>query len=121
VGTDIDDAFALALATADPEIELCGVTTVSGRTEDRAWMVCRFLSAVAMGEVPVAYGRGNQPPAEIGAQFQYRYHPAVLFGRTARPVKETAVELLHSRLSGGRSKNDDHLHRPPHQHRPVAA
>ena len=99
LGTEIDDAFALALATADPTIELSGVTTVSGNAEDRAWMVCRFLSASGKKDIPVAFGRGKQPPAEIGAQHQYRYHPAVLFGRTAKPVKQTAVELLHERLN----------------------
>jgi inosine-uridine nucleoside N-ribohydrolase len=104
VGTGIDDAFALALATADPAIELLGVTTVSGNTEDRAWMVCRFLSAIGKEKIPVAFGRGKQPPADLKGQFQYRYHPAVLFGRTAKPVKLTAVELLHERLSASESK-----------------
>src|SRR5262245_55425927 len=28
IGTDVDDAFALALVLASPELELCGVTTV---------------------------------------------------------------------------------------------
>jgi inosine-uridine nucleoside N-ribohydrolase len=104
IGTDIDDAFALALATADPTIELSGVTTVSGKAEDRAWMVCRFLSAIGQEKIPVAYGRGNQPPADIKGQFQYRYHPAVLYGRTAKPVKQAAVELLHARLADGEAK-----------------
>ncbi|HUE75037.1 MAG TPA: nucleoside hydrolase [Pirellulaceae bacterium] len=104
MGNGTDDALALALAASDPTIELLGVTTVSGNTEDRAWMVCRFLSAIGKGNIPVAYGRGNQPPAKIGAQFQYRYHPAVLYGRTAKPVKQTAVELLQEKLSGSKGK-----------------
>ena len=99
VGNGSDDAFALALAAVDPTIELLGVTTVGGDAEDRAWMVCRFLSAIGKGDIPVAYGRDNQPKSEIGPQFQYRYHPAVLYGRTARPVKQTAVELLHQVLT----------------------
>jgi inosine-uridine nucleoside N-ribohydrolase len=104
IGNGIDDAFALALAATDPTIELVGVTTVSGNSEDRAWIACRFLSAIGKGKIPVAYGRGKQPPGEIGAQFQYRYHPAVLYGRTAKPVQQTAVELLQERLADGEAK-----------------
>jgi Inosine-uridine preferring nucleoside hydrolase len=32
IGTDIDDTFALALALLSPELDLRGVTTVSGNT-----------------------------------------------------------------------------------------
>src|SRR5436190_20464426 len=57
VGSDIDDAFALALALASPELDLRGVTTVGQDAETRAWMVCRLLTAVGRREVPVAWGR----------------------------------------------------------------
>ena len=36
IGTDIDDAFALALVARSPELNLLGVTTVSGDTHARA-------------------------------------------------------------------------------------
>jgi inosine-uridine nucleoside N-ribohydrolase len=98
IGGDIDDAFALALALASPEVELAGVTTVGAGAEDRAWMVCRFLTAVGRREVPVAWGRGTQPAPGIEGQIQYRRHPAVIFNRTAKPVKESAVEFLYARL-----------------------
>ncbi len=98
IGSDIDDAFALALAVASPEIDLAGVTTVTAGAEDRAWMVCRFLTAVGRREVAVAWGRDRQPASAIEGQMQYRRHPAVLFNRTARPVKESAVELMYARL-----------------------
>jgi len=45
IGTDIDDAFALALALSSPEIELRGVTTVSADAYTRALIVCRLLHA----------------------------------------------------------------------------
>jgi purine nucleosidase len=98
IGTDVDDAFALALALASPELALRGATTVGSDAETRAWMVCRMLTAVGRREVPVAWGRDPQPAEAIEGQIQYRRHPAVIFNRTARPVKETAVELLYSRL-----------------------
>ncbi len=98
LGTDVDDAFALALALASPEVDLQGVTTVGSDAEDRAWMVCRLLTAVGRRAVPVAWGRGPQPASPIDGQIQYRRHPAVIFNRTSRPVKEPAVDFLYARL-----------------------
>src|SRR5262245_20269020 len=72
IGTNIDDAFALALALTSPEIELRGVTTLSGDTKDRAWMVCRLLSLAGRKEIPVAAGDDPQPKQEIDWQIQYR-------------------------------------------------
>ncbi len=96
-GSDVDDAFALALALQSPELDLRGVTTVSSNAEDRAWMVCRLLTAVGRRDIPVAWGRNPQPTDAI-SQIQYRRHPAVIFNRTAKPVKESAVEFLYARL-----------------------
>jgi inosine-uridine nucleoside N-ribohydrolase len=98
IGTDVDDAFALALALASPEIDLRGVTTVGSDADIRARMVCRFLTAVGRREIPVAAGRPPQPRREIRGQFQYAHHPAVIFNRTAKPVKEPAVEFLYGQL-----------------------
>jgi inosine-uridine nucleoside N-ribohydrolase len=98
IGSDIDDALALALALASPELDLQGVTTVGEKAEDRAWMVCRLLTAVGRPEVPVAWGRDPQPASPIEGQMQYRRHPAVVSGRTSSPVKESAVEFLYARL-----------------------
>src|SRR5947209_2534835 len=66
IGSDIDDAFALALALASPELDLQGVTTVGSDAEDRAWIVCRFLTAVGRPDVPVAWGRDPQPKNAFG-------------------------------------------------------
>src|SRR5262245_44696590 len=57
IGGYVDDAFALALALASPEVDLLGVTTVGADAEDRAWIVCRFLTAVGRKEAPVAFGQ----------------------------------------------------------------
>jgi inosine-uridine nucleoside N-ribohydrolase len=43
IGTDIDDAFALALIIDSPELELLGVTTVSNDTAARARIVAKML------------------------------------------------------------------------------
>jgi inosine-uridine nucleoside N-ribohydrolase len=100
LGGDIDDAFALALILASPELDLRGVTTVSGDTQVRALMACRFLTMTGRRHTPVAAGAAPQPPGPISptGQYRYYYHPDVLFNRTTRPLKEPAAAFLYSRL-----------------------
>ena len=99
IGSDVDDAFALTLAVASPEIDLVGVTTVGTAPYDRAWMVCRFLTQVTGKKKPeelppVAIGGAPPEKTEIDWQIQYRRHPAALFNRTLKPAKEPAHELM---------------------------
>jgi inosine-uridine nucleoside N-ribohydrolase len=98
IGADIDDAFALGLVVASPEFDLRAVTAVGAQAEDRAWIVCRFLSHAGVKDVPVAFGRAPQPESGIDGQIQYRRHPAVVFGRAGKPVADSAVELLYRKL-----------------------
>jgi inosine-uridine nucleoside N-ribohydrolase len=98
IGSYVDDAFALGLALADDRVELVGVTTVGEAAEDRAWIVCRFLTHLGRQDVPVAFGRGEQPKGPLDWQIQYRRHPAVVWDRTAKPLKQTAVELMYEKL-----------------------
>lgn len=98
IGSDIDDAFALALALVSAELDLQAITTVGGQAEDRAWIVCRFLSHSRIKEVPVAFGRPPQPDSTIDGEIQYRLHPAPIFNRTLKPLREPAVELLYQKL-----------------------
>jgi len=98
IGTAIDDAFALGLIVASEELELRGVTTVAQSAGHRAWMVCRFLTHLNIQDVPVAFGRGEQPESQIDWQIQYRRHPAVVWNRTVKPAPQTAVELMYEKL-----------------------
>lgn len=100
IGSNIDDPFALALILASPELDLRGVTTVSGNTQQRAMMLCRFFTMTGRRHTQVAVGADPQPARPITSQYQYYYHPDVLFNRTTKPVKESAVEFLHGRLKG---------------------
>ncbi len=63
IGTDIDDVFALALILRSPELELLGVTTVSGDTRARARLAAKMLSEAGRPEVPVAAGEPGKPLA----------------------------------------------------------
>jgi inosine-uridine nucleoside N-ribohydrolase len=98
IGSALDDAFALALVLASPELELRGVTTVGSDPRMRALLVCRFLTAAGRRDIPVAAGTLPQPAAAIGGQAQYPNHPAVIFKRTSQPVKDSAVEFLYQQL-----------------------
>src|SRR5947209_7540687 len=71
IGDDIDDAFALALALASPEIDLRGVTTVAGDAYTRALLVCRLLHEVGRDDVPVASGAPPRDPPSSAKMFQY--------------------------------------------------
>lgn len=65
IGTDIDDAFALALILASPELELLGVTTVAGDTHARARLAAKLLSEAGRADVPVVAGEpGKAQPID---------------------------------------------------------
>jgi inosine-uridine nucleoside N-ribohydrolase len=63
IGTDIDDAFALALIINSPELELLGVTTVAGDTRARARLAAKLLREAggAWRKVPVYAGEPGKP------------------------------------------------------------
>src|SRR5688572_9567785 len=71
IGSDIDDALALALVIQSPELDLRGVTTVSGDAYTRALIVCRLLHAVGRGDVPVASGTPPREVPDASGQMQY--------------------------------------------------
>jgi purine nucleosidase len=56
VGTDVDDAIAIALILASPEIDLSAVTIVSGDTQLRGRIARKLLTLGGRHHVPVAAG-----------------------------------------------------------------
>ncbi len=95
-----DDAIALLLALASPEVEVVGVTTVGGnsRLAHTTANAIRVLELAGRGDVPVAAGADRplvRPP----------FTPSDVHGATgldgpdlpapvARPVDRTAVEFI---------------------------
>ncbi|MGA2988445.1 MAG: nucleoside hydrolase [Terriglobia bacterium] len=91
IGTDIDDAFALALIINSPEFELLGVSTVSGDTAARARLAAKFLweAGGKWRQVPVVAGvPGTAQPIE-------QTHWADGFA-SPQILKESAVDFLRS-------------------------
>lgn len=56
IGTDIDDAYALAQIVRSPELKLLGVTTVSGDAVARARLAAKLLAVAGQPDVPVYAG-----------------------------------------------------------------
>jgi purine nucleosidase len=67
VGADPDDALALTLALASPEVDVRGVTIVSGDVSWRARIATRLLGMAGRSDVPVFLGRG-EPQQMSGAE-----------------------------------------------------
>jgi len=59
VGTDVDDAIAIALLLAAPELDIRAVTIVSGDVNLRARIAKKLLMLGGRGDVPVAAGIGE--------------------------------------------------------------
>ena len=59
IGTDVDDALALAFALRHPQIELAAVTTVSGDTRRRAQIAAKLIALNGGPRPEVAAGRGE--------------------------------------------------------------
>src|SRR4029453_15406535 len=56
IGSDVDDALALALAVRHPDFELRAVTTVSSQPEVRAQLARRLLDVAGASDVEGAAG-----------------------------------------------------------------
>src|SRR5829696_5685527 len=59
VGADPDDALALVLALASPEVDVRGVTIVSGDVTWRSRIATRLLGMAGRSDIPVFLGCGN--------------------------------------------------------------
>ena len=92
IGTDVDDAFALALILQSPELDLLAVTTVAGDTQARARLAAKMLHEVGKSSVPVAAGEpGPSQPID-----QTRWAD----GFAGPPlVKEKAIDLLRREIN----------------------
>lgn len=60
IGTDVDDALALAFALRHPDLDLRAVTTVSGDTQRRALIAKKLLRLAGRDDVEVAAGVSDE-------------------------------------------------------------
>ena len=82
IGSDIDDAVALAYLLIQPSIDLLGITTVTGEARKRAALASRLIT-IAGQVVPIF--PGFEAPREIA---------------TRQPIAQQAVKLSSAQLIG---------------------
>jgi inosine-uridine nucleoside N-ribohydrolase len=101
-----DDAIAILLALASPELELLGVTTVAGNQtiEKTTSNAIRVLEFVERGDIPVAAGAAR-PLVREPFVAAYVHGESGLDGpdlppARAQPVEQHAVDFLAEHVSG---------------------
>ena len=100
-----DDAIALLLALASPELELLGVTTVAGNQtlEKTTANALRVLEFVGRSDVPVAAGAGRplvrEPFVAAYVHGESGLDGPVLPEPAGRPVDRHAVDFLAERIA----------------------
>jgi len=98
IGTNLDDALALAYLLRQPRCELLGVTTVTGRPEVRAQLADAVCRALGRPNVPVHAGAGQ---ALAGHQIQPEVPQSPVLARwphRERIPSDTAVEFLQKTI-----------------------
>jgi purine nucleosidase len=97
IGSDIDDAVALAYLLARPECELLGITTVTGEPVERARLADAVLRAAGRADVPIHAGierpfliQQRQPRADQKTSLARWEHRTEFATNTAVPfLRET--------------------------------
>jgi purine nucleosidase len=120
IGTDVDDALALAFALRHPGIDLRAVTTVSGDTRRRARIAAKLLRLADRAEVEVAAGEtGPEDRAsEMGHEGDGLLEPGDPDAASPRDavrllLEETARERLTVAAVGSQSNVAAALERDP--------
>jgi hypothetical protein len=115
IGTDIDDAYALAALLNRPELHLLGVTTVSGDAVARARLAAKLLQ--------VAGGESAKIPVFAGTSGSTQYMKQVEWAEGfASPNLHSAggVEFMRREVNARPGENHADRHRRAHQCRSPA-
>ena len=98
IGSDIDDAVALAYLLRQPRCELLGITTVSGEPDKRASLAQAILKASGRDDVPVHVGL--EKPLIVEPLQPRAAQAEVLASRSHRTfeTRPTAVDFLRETI-----------------------
>lgn len=97
IGDDFDDANALALLLASPEIELLGVVVDYGDTPKRAKLACRMLYEVGREDIPVIVGRQMHDEYTLNFEFTDQYTWGKGFDKV-KPINMSASDFISGQL-----------------------
>jgi len=95
IGTDIDDAYALALLLQCSELDLIGITVGHGPTRRRSQIALKLLHLADRGQVPVAVGSERAGAVDVN-QAPWADGFADL-ATIQQPAAEFLVETITSR------------------------
>ena len=98
IGSDIDDAVALAYLLHQPRCELLGITTVTGEPDKRAALADAICQAGGRGDVPVHVGLAA--PLLVAPLQPQAAQAEVLTGRAGRAFgpQPTATDFLRQTI-----------------------
>jgi len=91
LGGDIDDAFAVALILASPELEVLGLVMDYGNTPKRAQVACRMLYETGREDIPVVVGR------QTDEHYSNQFHWAEGFDKI-KPINQQAADFIIEKL-----------------------
>ncbi len=105
IGTDIDDALALAYLLSHPRCELVGITTVTGQADVRAKLASAICHVAGMDDIPIFPGAEDcilieqrekyVPQATVLSQWNHGHnfpkHEAITFMR--QMIRENPGEI----------------------------
>ena len=90
IGTDIDDAWALAYTISHEGFETLGVTITDADTPARAKVACKMLHVTGHGNIPVLVGRKTPTPDD---RVDYQFSWAEDF-TAKRPAEQSAADFI---------------------------
>lgn len=88
IGTDIDDAVALAYLLRQPRCELLGITTVTGEADKRAALADAVCRAAGRTDIPIHVGT-QMPLLVAPAKLMPRSMPSSALGPTQTSARAT--------------------------------
>lgn len=95
IGSDIDDAFALAYLLCRTDIEILGITTVSGSPELRAQVADKICSVYGK-DIPVCVGCEKSLSGEVHQPRLTKAQTAVALSNNREDFENNAAEFMRS-------------------------
>src|SRR4051794_3816150 len=102
IGSNIDDALALAYLLRQPQCNLLGVTTVSGPVERRAACAAAICRAAGRAEVPIPCGASPPLMFGPGQPDVPHFHALAASERVEIDPAPVAVEFLRNAIRASR-------------------
>ena len=98
IGSDIDDAMALAYLLRQPRCELLGITTVTGDVQQRAALAEIICRAAGQPDIPIHCGRRDVLVHGVGQPRVPQYAAIERVAHRLDRPENTAVEFLQREI-----------------------